>query len=152
MLFASCCVDWPLVNTLQFIGTIVVGTNNLGVAWWMLGSVKYICQTDLLAANSPWTCPGDHVFFDASVIWGLVGPKKIFGKLGVYPQLNCFFLRWCRYSSFSVVGTQGLSKCQVDSFDQHASYVGIYNHDSFFHCSQLHILDHHWDHLQLFYL
>ena len=77
---------------MQFIGTIVAGTVNLGVAWWMLGSVKYICQTDLLAANSPWTCPGDHVFFDASVIWGLVGPKRIFGKLGVYPQLNWFFL------------------------------------------------------------
>ena len=77
---------------MQFIGTIVAGTVNLGVAWWMLGSVKDICQTDLLAANSPWTCPGDHVFFDASVIWGLVGPKRIFGKLGVYPQLNWFFL------------------------------------------------------------
>jgi OPT family small oligopeptide transporter len=76
----------------QFIGTIVAGTVNLGTAWWMLGSVKNICQTDLLAANSPWTCPGDRVFFDASVIWGLVGPKRIFGNLGVYPLLNWFFL------------------------------------------------------------
>lgn len=76
----------------QFIGTVVAGTVNLGVAWWMLGSVKNICQTDLLSASSPWTCPNDHVFFDASVIWGLVSPKRIFGKLGVYPQLNWFFL------------------------------------------------------------
>jgi len=39
--FASCCVDWPLVNKMQFIGTIVAGTVNLGVAWWMLGSIIF---------------------------------------------------------------------------------------------------------------
>uniref|UniRef100_A0A0D6R224 OPT family small oligopeptide transporter n=1 Tax=Araucaria cunninghamii TaxID=56994 RepID=A0A0D6R224_ARACU len=76
----------------QFIGTIVAGTVNLGVAWWLLESIHNICEENLLPANSPWTCPGDRVFFDASVIWGLVGPKRIFGTLGVYPQLNWFFL------------------------------------------------------------
>jgi hypothetical protein len=35
----------------------------------------------------PWTCPNDRVFFDASVIWGLVGPRRIFGG-----ALNWFFL------------------------------------------------------------
>ncbi|CAA6657829.1 unnamed protein product [Spirodela intermedia] len=54
--------------------TIVAGTINLGVAWWLLESVENICQDELLPPNSPWTCPGDRVFFDASVIWGLVGP------------------------------------------------------------------------------
>nr|GMC55118.1 oligopeptide transporter 4-like [Ipomoea batatas] len=43
-------------------------------------------------SNSPWTCPGHRVFFDASVIWGLVGPKRIFGSLGNYSSLNWFFL------------------------------------------------------------
>jgi len=62
------------------------------VAWWLLGSIKNICKQDLLPENSPWTCPGDHVFFDASVIWGLVGPKRIFGTLGKYQNLNWFFL------------------------------------------------------------
>ncbi|XP_062227458.1 oligopeptide transporter 4-like [Phragmites australis] len=42
--------------------------------------------------GSPWTCSGDHVFFDASVIWGLVGPRRIFGLLGYYNALNWFFL------------------------------------------------------------
>eukprot|EP00253_Pinus_taeda_P005337 PITA_05337 len=69
----------------QFISTLAAGTVNLGVAWWMLDSVKDICQTDILSPSSPWTCPNDHVFFDASVIWGLAGPERIFGKLGMYP-------------------------------------------------------------------
>lgn len=76
----------------QVIGTIVAGTVNMGVAWWLLTTVQYICNTDLLPASSPWTCPSDAVFFDASVIWGLVGPRKIFGDEGVYMALNWFFL------------------------------------------------------------
>ncbi|KAH9310444.1 hypothetical protein KI387_025479, partial [Taxus chinensis] len=76
----------------QLLGTVVAGTVNLGVAWWLLNSIPNICQESRLPPNSPWTCPGDSVFFNASAIWGLVGPKRIFGTLGVYPQLNWFFL------------------------------------------------------------
>ncbi|KAF5936926.1 hypothetical protein HYC85_024432 [Camellia sinensis] len=52
----------------------------------------FLVQDDLLPADSPWTCPGDRVFFGASVIWGLVGPKRIFGSLGNYSSMNWFFL------------------------------------------------------------
>ncbi|XP_059653162.1 oligopeptide transporter 4 [Cornus florida] len=76
----------------QFIGTVIAGTINLVVAWWLLTSIENICQEDLLKAGSPWTCPGDRVFFDASVIWGLVGPRRIFGSLGNYSTMNWFFL------------------------------------------------------------
>ncbi|KAJ9705499.1 hypothetical protein PVL29_003506 [Vitis rotundifolia] len=76
----------------QFIGTILAGTINIAVAWWLLTTIKNICQDELLPPDSPWTCPGDRVFFDASVIWGLVGPKRIFGSLGNYPSMNWFFL------------------------------------------------------------
>ncbi|KAK3164847.1 hypothetical protein QOZ80_1AG0025590 [Eleusine coracana subsp. coracana] len=76
----------------QFVGTIVAGTVNLGVAYWLLGSIPNICNDALLPADSPWTCPSDRVFFDASVIWGLVGPRRIFGALGNYAALNWFFL------------------------------------------------------------
>lgn len=76
----------------QFIGTILAGTINLAVAWWLLNSIENICQDELLPPDSPWTCPGDRVFFDASVIWGLVGPKRIFGSQGNYPAMNWFFV------------------------------------------------------------
>ncbi|KAF3535784.1 hypothetical protein F2Q69_00025431 [Brassica cretica] len=76
----------------QFIGTILAGTINITVAWWQLNTITNICQEELLPPNSPWTCPGDRVFFDASVIWGLVGPKRIFGSQGNYSAMNWFFL------------------------------------------------------------
>lgn len=76
----------------QLIGTIIAGTINLAVAWWLLNSIENICNDNLLPADSPWTCPGDRVFFDASVIWGLVGPQRMFGNLGNYKAMNWFFL------------------------------------------------------------
>ncbi|KAF3435867.1 hypothetical protein FNV43_RR22959 [Rhamnella rubrinervis] len=76
----------------QFVGTILAGTINLTVAWWLLHSIENICQDQLLPLNSPWTCPGDRVFFDASVIWGLVGPIRIFGRHANYASMNWFFL------------------------------------------------------------
>ncbi|KAJ8762461.1 hypothetical protein K2173_007900 [Erythroxylum novogranatense] len=76
----------------QCIGTVIASSLNTAVAWWLLTSIEHICNDQLLPPNSPWTCPGDNVFFDASVIWGLVGPKRIFGSLGNYAALNWFFL------------------------------------------------------------
>lgn len=57
-----------------------------------MDSISNICNTELLPPGSPWTCPGDHVFYDASVIWGLIGPRRIFGDLGTYSNVNWFFL------------------------------------------------------------
>ncbi|PIN03157.1 Sexual differentiation process protein ISP4 [Handroanthus impetiginosus] len=76
----------------QLVGTIIAGTVNIGVAWYLLTSIENICQDQLLPSGSPWTCPGDTVFFNASVIWGLIGPKRIFGSLGRYRALNWCFL------------------------------------------------------------
>ncbi|XP_059287467.1 oligopeptide transporter 2-like [Lycium ferocissimum] len=76
----------------QLLGTLIAGTINMSVAWWLLTNIDNICQDQLLPVNSPWTCPGNRVFFDASVIWGLVGPKRMFLSEGNYSAQNWFFL------------------------------------------------------------
>ncbi|PKA47523.1 Oligopeptide transporter 5 [Apostasia shenzhenica] len=76
----------------QLAGTVIAATVYFGTAWFLLDTVENICDTDLLPADSPWTCPGDDVFYNASIIWGLVGPARMFGKLGLYSALNYFFL------------------------------------------------------------
>ncbi|KDP39295.1 hypothetical protein JCGZ_01052 [Jatropha curcas] len=76
----------------QLVGTIVGSTVYFATAWWLLSTVENICLPDLLPDGSPWTCPGDDVFYNASIIWGVIGPLRMFGKLGVYSQLNWFFL------------------------------------------------------------
>ncbi|GJN18304.1 hypothetical protein PR202_gb05451 [Eleusine coracana subsp. coracana] len=104
----------------QLVGTIVAGTVNLGVAYWLLGSIPNICNDALLPADSPWTCPSDRVFFDASVIWGLVGPRRIFGALGNYAALNWSFLVGARGARRPVRAAQGVPAQAVDRHDQPA--------------------------------
>ncbi|ESR65875.1 hypothetical protein CICLE_v10007550mg [Citrus x clementina] len=76
----------------QLVGTIVASTVYFGTAWWLLTSVEHICNPSLLPEGSPWTCPGDDVFYNASIIWGVVGPLRMFTNYGNYPQMNWFFL------------------------------------------------------------
>jgi len=77
---------------MQLLGTVIAAIVNLGTAWWLLTTIPNVCNSDVLPPGSPWTCPGDTVFFDASVIWGLIGPKRMFGTLGIYKAVNWFFL------------------------------------------------------------
>ncbi|KAF5934641.1 hypothetical protein HYC85_030812 [Camellia sinensis] len=76
----------------QVVGTLVSALVHLTTAWWLMDTIPNICNRSLLPPSSPWTCPGDHVFYDASVIWGLIGPRRIFGDLGYYSSINWFFL------------------------------------------------------------
>lgn len=77
----------------QLVGTIVVSLVYFGTSWWLLGTVDGICdQTKAVAEGSPWTCPLDHVYYNASIIWGVVGPFRMFGRLGRYFKMNYFFL------------------------------------------------------------
>ncbi|KAF2323848.1 hypothetical protein GH714_000818 [Hevea brasiliensis] len=76
----------------QFVGTIVASTVYFGTAWWLLTTVENICIPELLPDGSPWTCPGDDVFYNASIIWGVIGPLRMFGKLGLYSNMSWLFL------------------------------------------------------------
>ncbi|BFG32055.1 hypothetical protein CerSpe_183290 [Prunus speciosa] len=72
----------------QVVGTLIAGIVYLGTAWWLMETIPDICED----TSSVWTCPADTVFYDASVIWGLIGPRRIFGNMGTYEAVNWFFL------------------------------------------------------------
>lgn len=76
----------------QVIGSLISAITCLGTSWWLLTSIPNICNPALLPAGSPWSCPSDSVYYTSSVIWGLVGPLRTFGQLGLYNSLNWFFL------------------------------------------------------------
>ncbi|KAL3521684.1 hypothetical protein ACH5RR_019833 [Cinchona calisaya] len=76
----------------QLLGTLVSGVVYTITAWWLMDTIPNLCDTSLLPDDSPWKCPMDSVFYAASVIWGLVGPQRMFGNLGLYSNINWFFL------------------------------------------------------------
>ncbi|XP_019179271.1 PREDICTED: oligopeptide transporter 5-like [Ipomoea nil] len=76
----------------QLVGTLISCCVYFGTGWWLLTTVENICNPSKLPEGSQWTCPGDDVFYNASIIWGVVGPRRMFGNLGVYQAANYFFL------------------------------------------------------------
>ncbi|RWR86505.1 oligopeptide transporter 1-like protein [Cinnamomum micranthum f. kanehirae] len=76
----------------QLVGTIISTVVYFGTSWWLLTTVENICDPEKLPVGSPWTCPGDDVFYNASIIWGVVGPRRMFADLGLYSKMNWFFL------------------------------------------------------------
>ncbi|KAL3614712.1 oligopeptide transporter [Castilleja foliolosa] len=76
----------------QLVGTMVASSVYFGTAWWLLTSIENICDPSLLPDGSPWTCPNDEVFYNASIIWGVIGPLRMFTSMGVYGAMNWWFL------------------------------------------------------------
>ncbi|KAL6955703.1 OPT superfamily [Sarracenia purpurea var. burkii] len=77
---------------MKLVGTVVASSVYFGTSWWLLTTVHDICNPSKLPEGSPWTCPYDDVFYNASIIWGVVGPLRMFGSRGLYPKMNYFFL------------------------------------------------------------
>ncbi|RKP08459.1 OPT oligopeptide transporter protein-domain-containing protein [Thamnocephalis sphaerospora] len=72
----------------QLVGTVISAIVNVLVASMMFQIMPDVCHDD----NEEWYCRGAHVFFSASVIWGVVGPNRMFGSEGYYSALMWFFL------------------------------------------------------------
>lgn len=73
----------------QLVGTMVCACVQLGVAFWLMDTVPHMCTNQ----GAPFTCINTNTFFSASVIWGLVGPERIFGPGQLYhPLLYMFFI------------------------------------------------------------
>ncbi|XP_044724264.1 OPT oligopeptide transporter protein [Hirsutella rhossiliensis] len=54
-----------------------------------IGGIDNICDTQ---QRDRFTCPGGRVFFSASVIWGLIGPDRMFSPGRIYSGLFIFFI------------------------------------------------------------
>ncbi|KAI8320119.1 OPT superfamily oligopeptide transporter [Martensiomyces pterosporus] len=72
----------------QIAGTVVAGTVQLGVAYWLMNTVPKMCTPE----GMPWTCRSANTFYSASVIWGLVGPGRMFGSGSPYQSMLYLFI------------------------------------------------------------
>jgi OPT family oligopeptide transporter len=56
---------------------------------WALGTIKNVCTQHQV---NHYSCPNGRVFFNASVIWGVIGPSRMFSTGQLYSPLMFFFL------------------------------------------------------------
>ncbi|KAK1291129.1 Oligopeptide transporter 5 [Acorus calamus] len=54
--------------------------------------VQNICEPDKLPKGSNWTCPDARSYYMNNIIWGLVGPSRVFFPSGLYSKLFLFFI------------------------------------------------------------
>lgn len=73
----------------QVIASIWSAIVQILVMNWALDNIPDVCSLD---QASNYTCPGSRVFFTASIIWGAIGPARIFSGKAIYASLQWFWL------------------------------------------------------------
>lgn len=73
----------------QTVATIWSSIVQIAVMNWALGAISNVCASD---NADHFTCPNGRVFFNASIIWGLLGPARIFGPGAIYHGALWMFL------------------------------------------------------------
>jgi hypothetical protein len=68
----------------QMVATIISSLVCTGVLNFQMNQIEGVCTT---TQKDHYTCPGINQFFTAAVLWGTIGPKKVFGKGGQYSAI-----------------------------------------------------------------
>ena len=72
----------------QGLATILGALTQAGVTIWMLGHISDICSED---QPDGFSCPNGRTVYSSSVIWGLVGPRRLYSVGQIYSSLLHFF-------------------------------------------------------------
>lgn len=67
---------------------ILGALTQVGVTLWMLGNVKDICSSD---QSNGFTCPNGRTVYSSSVIWGAIGPARVYSIGKIWSGLLHFF-------------------------------------------------------------
>lgn len=78
-----------LLFWMQVYSTLIAALTNVGVQRWMRFNVSDICTT---TQSNGFTCANGRTIFNASIIWGAVGPGKMFSAHRMYNAIMWFFL------------------------------------------------------------
>ncbi|CAD0041770.1 unnamed protein product, partial [Aureobasidium pullulans] len=73
----------------QLYSSILATAVQVGVLRWMMSNIKDLCSPK---NTQRFTCNGSKVVYNASVVWGVIGPQRMFQSGQVYSALMYFFL------------------------------------------------------------
>ncbi|KAK0505821.1 glutathione transporter [Armillaria luteobubalina] len=75
--------------TIQIVAVFVTCFVAVGTQAWMFANVEDMC---LPTQKDGFICPTTNIFATASLIWGGIGPARMFGRGSTYNPLLWFFL------------------------------------------------------------
>ena len=73
----------------QMVACLWSSVVQISVMNWALGAIKDVCTAH---QSNHFNCPNGRVFFNASVIWGVIGPARMFSPGQIYSFLMWFWL------------------------------------------------------------
>lgn len=73
----------------QIIPSIWAVFVQIAVMNWTLGNIDNVCAVD---QKDHFTCPNGRAFFSASIVWGVIGPRRMFGAGSMYVNFNWLWL------------------------------------------------------------
>ena len=56
---------------------------------WTLANIPDVCE---LNQSAHFSCPNGRAFFSSSIVWGVIGPQRMFGSGSLYQKFHCFWL------------------------------------------------------------
>lgn len=73
----------------QVIATVWAVFVQIAVMNWTLGQIDGVCGN---AQIDHFTCPNGRALFSSTIVWGVIGPRRMFGDGAMYSQLNWLWL------------------------------------------------------------
>lgn len=99
----------------QFFSVLVSSFAAVGILNWQLdGAIHQYCD---LHQHQKFTCADSRTFFSASVLWGTIGPKRVFNHL--YPAMKyCFLIGAFLPIPFYLIG-------KMKRFEKYGSRINV---------------------------
>ena len=95
----------------QTIATIWASLVQVAVLEWGLGgAIEDVCTEHQV---NRFSCPNGRVFFNASIIWGLIGPQRIFSPGSIYANLQYFWLAGILLPVLIYIGARMFPKSNI---------------------------------------
>ncbi len=107
----------------QIIGVFVQAFVFLGVINWSMSNIEDMCD---IHQKQRFTCASDRTFYSASVLWGVIGPKRVFN--GLYPTMKYGFLIGFLVALLFIAIRRYAPKAMPNNFEPSVFIVGMINY------------------------
>ncbi|KAL2216443.1 small oligopeptide transporter, OPT family [Thermoascus aurantiacus ATCC 26904] len=94
----------------QMISCLWSSVVQIAVMNWALSAIPNVCDQHQV---NHYTCPNGRVFFNASVIWGAIGPARIFSPGRIYSPLLYFFIAGAVLPVLIYLGARAFPKSPI---------------------------------------